>query len=109
MKFKMTRRTCFISAPAEADTTILQNILNERGLSVLIEQGDVNSDVSLDKNLLNAIVSSDFFIGVLQAGADNSRVYYEIGVAIGTGRRTLIFTSQSPKNNVKNISILSMQ
>ena len=102
MKFKMTRRTCFISAPAEADTTILQNILNERGLSVLIEKGDVNSDLSLDKNLLNAIVSSDFFIGVLQTGADNSMVYYDIGVANGTGTRTLIFTSQSPKNSVKN-------
>ena len=103
MKFKLTRRTCFISAPAEADTTILQNILNERGLSVLIEKGDVNSDLSLDKNLLNAIVSSDFFIGVLQAGVDNSMVYYEIGIANGTGRRTLIFTSPSIKNSVKNI------
>ena len=103
MKFKLTRRTCFISAPAEADTTILQNILNERGLSVLIEQGDVKSDLSLGKNLLNAIVSSDFFIGVLQAGVDNSMVYYEIGIANGTGRRTLIFTSPSIKNSVKNI------
>ena len=103
MKFKLTRRTCFISAPAEADTTILQNILNERGLSVLIEQGDVKSDLSLGKNLLNAIVSSDFFIGVLQAGVDNSMVYYEIGIANGTGKRTLIFTSPSIKNSVKNI------
>ncbi|MCH8271673.1 MAG: hypothetical protein IIB41_00330, partial [Candidatus Marinimicrobia bacterium] len=93
----------FISAPAEADTTILQNILNERGLSVLIEQGDVKSDLSLGKNLLNAIVSSDFFIGVLQAGVDNSMVYYEIGIADGTGKRTLIFTSPSIKNSVKNI------
>ena len=84
MKFNLTRRTCFISAPAEADTTILQNILDERGLSVLIEQGDVKADLSLGKNLLNAIVSSDFFIGVLQAGVDNSLVYYEIGVANGT-------------------------
>lgn len=103
MKFKLTRRTCFISAPAEADTTILQNILKERGLSVLIEQGDVKSDLSLGKNLLNAIVSSDFFIGVLQTGVDNSMVYYEIGIANGTGRRTLIFTSPSIKNSVKNI------
>ena len=103
MKFNLTRRTCFISAPAEADTTILQNILNERGLSVLIEQGDVKADLSLGKNLLNAIVSSDFFIGVLQAGVDNSMVYYEIGIANGTGRRTLIFTSPSIKNSVKNI------
>ena len=103
MKFKLTRRTCFISAPAEADTTILQNILNERGLSVLIEQGDVKSNLSLGKNLLNAIVSSDFFIGVLQAGVDNSMVYYEIGIADGTGKRTLIFTSPSIKNSVKNI------
>ena len=103
MKFKLTRRTCFISAPAEADTTILQNILNERGLSVLIEQGDVKSNLSLGKNLLNAIVSSDFFIGVLQAGVDNSMVYYEIGIANGTGKRTLIFTSPSIKNSVKNI------
>jgi len=85
MKFELTRRTCFISAPAESDTTILQNILSERGLSVLIEQGDVISDSSLDKNSVNAIVSSDFFIGVLQAGMDNSAVYYEIGVANGTG------------------------
>ena len=60
MKFELTRRTCFISAPAEADTTILQNILNDRGLSVVIEQGDVKSDSTLDKNVLNAIVSSDF-------------------------------------------------
>ena len=103
MKFNLTRRTCFISAPAEADTTILQNILDERGLSVLIEQGDVKADLSLGKNLLNAIVSSDFFIGVLQAGVDNSMVYYEIGIANGTGRRTLIFTSPSIKNSVKNI------
>ena len=103
MKFKLTRRTCFISAPAEADTTIRQNILNERGLSVLIEQGDVKSNLSLGKNLLNAIVSSDFFIGVLQAGVDNSMVYYEIGIADGTGKRTLIFTSPSIKNSVKNI------
>lgn len=103
MKFNLTRRTCFISAPAEADTTILQDILNERGLSVIIEQGDAISDSSSDKNLLNTILSSDFFIGVLQAGADNSMVYYEIGVANGTGRRTLIFTSPSLKNSVKNI------
>ena len=103
MKFELTRRTCFISEPAEVDTTILQNILNEKGLLARIEQGDVISDASFDKNLLNAIVSSDFFIGVLQAGVDNSKVYYELGVADGTGIRTLIFTSASLKNGVKSI------
>ena len=103
MKFKLTQRTCFISAPAESDTIILRNILKDRGLQVRIEQDDVNLDASLDKNLVNAIASSDFFIGVLQAGVDNSTVYYEIGVANGTGRRTLIFSSPSLKNSVKNI------
>ena len=90
MKFELTRRTCFISAPAEADTTILQNVLNERGLVAQVGQYDEISDVSLDKDLLTAIVSSDFFIGVLKAGVDNSKVYYEIGIAKGTGRRTTI-------------------
>ena len=103
MKIKLTQRTCFISAPAESDTIILRNILKDRGLQVRIEQDDVNLDASLDKNLVNAIASSDFFIGVLQAGVDNSTVYYEIGVANGTGRRTLIFSSPSLKNSVKNI------
>ena len=103
MKFELTRRTCFISAPAEADITTLQNVLLERGLVVRNEQGDVIPDASLDRNLLNDIVSSDFFIGILQAGADNSRVYYEIGVANGTGSRTLIFASPSLKNSVTGI------
>ena len=103
MKFELTRRTCFISAPAEADITTLQNVLLERGLVVRNEQGDVIPDASLDRNLLNDIVSSDFFIGILQAGADNSRVYYEIGVANGTGSRTLIFASPSLKNSVTSI------
>lgn len=103
MKFELTRRTCFVSAPAEADITILRNILNERELSVRIEQDEAISDLSADSNSVNAIASSDFFIGVLQAGVDNSTVYYEIGVANGTGRRTLIFSSPSLKNSVKNI------
>ena len=103
MKFNLTRRTCFISAPAGADTTILQNVLNERGLVARVGQEDEISDASLDKNLLSAIISSDFFIGVLKAGVDNSKVYYEIGVANGTGRRALIFASPSFKNNVKSI------
>ncbi len=103
MKFELTPRTCFISAPAEADTTILQNILKEKGLLIRFEHSDAGSDVTLDSKFLNTIVSSDFFIGVLQAEADNSKVYYEIGVATGTGKRTLIFASPSLKNSVHKI------
>ena len=103
MRFELTPRACYISSPPGVKTAVIEKVLESRDLvTILGSEVAKSADVS-GKNILNSIVSSDYMIAVLRSGAENTNVYYEIGLAHGLGKRTLIFASPEIKQSVTKL------
>ena len=103
MRFELTPRACYISSPPGVKTSVIEKVLASRGLVTFLgSEVGRSADVS-GKNILNSILSSDYIIAVLRSGADNTNVYYEIGLAHGLGKRTLIFASPEIKQSVTKL------
>jgi len=103
LRFELTPRACYISSPSGVKTSAIENVLASRGLiTVLGSEVTKAADIS-GRNIIQSIVNSDYMIAVLRSGADNTNVYYEIGLAHGLGKRTLIFASPEIKQSVAKL------
>jgi len=103
MRFELTPRACYISTPPGVKTSVIEKVLASRGLVTFLGSEVARSADVSGKNVLNSILSSDYMIAVLRSGADNTNVYYEIGLAHGLGKRTLIFASPEIKQSVTKL------
>ena len=103
MRFELTPRACYISSPPGVKTSVIETVLASRALVIFLGSEVAKSADVSGKNVLNSIHSSDYMIAVLRSGADNTSVYYEIGLAHGLGKRTLIFASPEIKQSVTKL------
>ncbi len=78
---------CFISAPYEADTTVLKNVLAENEVD-FYDIYDFSIGESIQQILKRKIRQADFAIFVLSS--DNPNVLYEMGVCEGLGKQHFI-------------------
>jgi len=103
LRFELTSRACYISSPPGVNTTVIQKVLASRELVSILGSEIVKlADIS-GKKILKSIAASEYVIAVLRTGAENTNVYYEIGIAHGLGKRTLIFASPEIKQSVTKL------
>ncbi len=94
---------CYISSPAGIDSSIIQSILVSRGFITSVETNGVKSAAYWEQKVTDSIRVSEFVVAVLSAGADNSNVYYEVGLAHGIGKRVLILASPEMKESTAGL------
>ena len=82
-------RTCFISAPGEANIGPIRQALTARGVNVL-GLSDVAAGTSWQAALISSITQADLIIGVL-THRDSANMMFELGVAAGYKKPVLIF------------------
>lgn len=82
---------CFISAPANADTTILRNILLEKGIKTY-DLYDLSVGKSIQNVLKRKIKEADFCVIVISE--NNPNVYYELGICDGLGKPIFIIVDK---------------
>ncbi len=99
MKFELSPRMCYISSPAGIDSSNIQSILVSRGFITRVETNGVKSTAYWERKVKDSIKASEFVVAVLSSGADNSNVYYEVGLAHGIGKRVLILASPEMKES----------
>ena len=82
--------TCFIAAPLGVDTRPLRTALSTRGVDTT-DLTDVLTRGPAPVAIKRAIAAVDFVCAVVPDGPPDPYVMLEIGVAIGTGRPSLLF------------------
>lgn len=85
------RRRCFISAPFGADTSPLRAELEERQVDWVDGASAQPVGGSIVATLSSAIADADFVCGVLADDEANEGVVFELGLAVGAGKPTLVF------------------
>src|SRR5688572_24249272 len=81
---------CFISAPANADVSVIRSILKENEVEVY-DPYDFRIGDSINDLITSKIKKSDFAIVVLTSQSTN--VFYEMGICEGMGKPILAILS----------------
>ncbi len=81
---------CFVSAPLGTDLSNLVSILEENGIEVLDSSQFALGAAQITDRIIDAINSSDLFIGILNSANLNANVFYELGSATAFNKRILV-------------------
>lgn len=90
---KLRFKTCFISAPAGADTSVLRTALDELSIR-WFDVVSTRPGHSLRDTLELAIARSDFVCAVIPANCELQNTFFELGIALGKGRPLLLFVEK---------------
>jgi hypothetical protein len=82
-------RSCFISAPAGSDLSVLRALLTERGISIRAPDA-VSSGTSLAGEIRRVLSEVDLVIGVLTRERRSDWILFELGQAYAEGRQILL-------------------
>lgn len=85
-------KTCFISAPLEADLSGLRAALEARGVRVLVPQ-DLSVGADWVSEIQKQIARADLVIGVITAERHAPWVLFELGQASALRRRIVLITA----------------
>lgn len=87
-------KSCFISAPFGADTSVVREMLDEKGIR-WHDQTDVRAGGSWLDAVDTAMTRSDFVCAVLPAERDRENVLFELGIAYARRKPVLAFLGSS--------------
>jgi hypothetical protein len=79
-------KTCFISAPFNADLGILPRVLDQRGIQWEWAKLDPSYSERLPGDLRRIIRRVDFMTAVLIDPSNDANILYEVGIAVGIGK-----------------------
>jgi hypothetical protein len=92
MQDHSARKTCFISAPAGTDLSILTAVLEEHGYAVVAPTSFSAGQRWLDV-LTESLRTVDLVVGVFSSSGAVANATFEIGYALGIGKRVLVIAS----------------
>jgi hypothetical protein len=84
------RRTCLLVAPPIADLSVVRRLLQERGVESIALSDVPPLGVTVLDQLNKALAQSDFVIFVLSPSDTNTSIYFEIGLALGQGKKLMV-------------------
>ncbi|SCX31669.1 restriction endonuclease [Agrobacterium rosae] len=91
--------TCFVAAPLGAKTEVIRDVLHRHDIRI-VSYGDLLPGLQVRQNVVDLIQKADLFVAVIhtpsvssETGRDN--VLFELGIAMGAGKRVLIFAPPS--------------
>ena len=84
------RRTCLLVAPPATDLSILRRLLRDRGVDPLVLSDVPPVGVTVLDQLSKALAQADLVIFILTAPDANANVYFEIGLALGQGKKLMV-------------------
>jgi hypothetical protein len=84
-------RTCFISAPAGANLKILREILDEKGVRVIVPE-KLPPGSNWSAGISSILSTVDLVVGVLTRARRSDSVLFELGQASALGRQIVLFT-----------------
>lgn len=85
-------KTCFISAPAGSELSVLRAALESRGLRVLVPH-ELAVGTDWASVVQRQISQADLVVGVLTSERESPWVLFELGQASALGRRIVLITS----------------
>jgi hypothetical protein len=83
-------RTCFISAPSGANLAILRQVLDEKGVRVIVPE-QVPSGATWSAGISSILSEVDLVVGVLTRARRSDSVLFELGQAWALGRQIILF------------------
>ena len=92
MQDHYTKKICFISAPAGTDLSVLTASLEGHGYAVVAPTSFGAGQQWLDV-LAESLKTVDLVIGVFSAGGAVANPTFELGYALGIGKRALVIAS----------------
>jgi hypothetical protein len=84
-------RTCFISAPAGANLKMLREVLDEKGVRVIVPE-QLPPGETWSSGISSILSDVDLVIGVLTRARGSDSVLFELGQAWALGRQIVLFT-----------------
>ncbi len=84
------RRTCLLVAPPLADLSVVRRLLQERGVEPIVFSDVPPLGVTVLDQLNKALAQSDLVIFVLTTSGANTNMYFEIGLALGQGKKLMV-------------------
>lgn len=88
---KLTKLTCFITAPVGVDTSMLRTVLEQRNVK-WVDATSAKPKWSILTTIESAIQNSNFVCAVIPHGVKTSNVYFQLGIATGLRKPVLLFT-----------------
>ncbi|MHB8577255.1 MAG: hypothetical protein ACYDCQ_18235 [Dehalococcoidia bacterium] len=85
-------KTCYLSAPAGADVSVLHTLLTERCIAIVADDGALPGYASTAGAIAQLVDRSDFVIACI-TGAQTDPQIFSIGVARGASRPVLLIVS----------------
>jgi hypothetical protein len=82
--------SCYIAAPDTVRLQTLKDLLGERGIEPIILNERPAKRASVFEQVASAIEHADFVVAVLDHGASNANIYFEIGYARAIGKTVLV-------------------
>ncbi len=95
-------RTCYISAPARVDTSVIRRVLRRHGLAAR-DAMDIRPGDSLAERLEDEITRADLVVAVF-SGDYSPGVAYEAGLAQGLGKPVVVVTSEPMESPLSPLS-----
>jgi Restriction endonuclease len=86
-------RRCFISAPFGVDVSAVLDVLNERGIRAR-RLDSLRAGRSITSVIKSELHRSDFVCVILPRSADSASTLFELGVAVGLGKPTMVLAEQ---------------
>jgi len=81
---------CLILAPAGVNLNAIESLLLKRGMEPVIPSRIPFSGESIVRRIKDSILKADIVLAILDPRRSNSNIYFELGYALGMGKRTLI-------------------
>ncbi len=97
MEKKNKNLKCFISAPFGEDIKPIISILKDNDVDVISPFDLEYQPISIFDQVKKEMRKSDFIIVVLPAGGTNENLFLELGIAIGLGKKVILF---APPNSI---------
>lgn len=84
-------KSCFISAPAGANLSVLRDVLDKNNVRVIVPE-DLPIGSAWSTEISSILSEVDLVIGVLTRARKSDSVLFELGMAWALGRQIILFT-----------------
>lgn len=91
MEKKNKKIRCFISAPYGENLSPIIDVLKEYDIEIISPLDFKYQSVTLFEQIKKEIRKSDFIIAVIPNDYKNENIYFELGIAVGLGKKVVLF------------------
>src|SRR4051794_31073613 len=85
--------SAFVAAEGSVDTRIVREMLKLHGVNAVTAEDAARPGALIVDSIVDAIRQTDFTVGLMGTGGTSGSVLFELGIARGLGKPTLMITA----------------